>query len=130
MLKKLKAATLTPIPMPRTSTAMMVNPGERARMRDAIVKILEEAVEPGPAPGLAGLLAHAEHVAEVVAACAGGHLAVEFHVGLEFGIEPAAVEKIRNAAPEFAHGEASYAVRRMSWMAWVTRSYPAISALS
>jgi len=48
----------------------------------------------------------------------------------ELGIETAAVEEIRDATPEFGHGERSYAVRRISWIACVMRSYPANSALS
>ena len=71
----------------------------------AITQVLEEAIEPGPAPGFAGLLAHAEDIAEVVAAGTGSHFAVEFHVGLEFGVDAATINEIENAAPKLGHEE-------------------------
>src|SRR6185503_13880625 len=89
-------------------------PGRAGEDAGSVMEVLEETIEPRPAPGFAGLLAHSQRVAKVVPACACCHLAVEAHVRLEFGIETAAVNEIRDAAPKFAHGEASYAVRRMS----------------
>jgi len=72
------------------------------------------------------LLAHAERVAEVVAAGTRGHLAMKLHVAFQFAIEAAAVDQIADAAEKLAHDgppvERDQAVRKMSWMAWVTRS--------
>ena len=109
--------------------------GRAAEGTRGVAQILKEAIEPGPAPGLLRLFAHAQGVAEVIASGIGGHFAMEVHVVLEFGIEAAAIDEIADAAVEFAHdgpperNENGYAVRRISWIAWVTRSYSESSAL-
>ena len=75
-----------------------MKPGERSKNAGGVAQILKEAIEPSPAPGFAGLLAHAQRVAEVVAARARGHLAMEVHVVLELGVEAAAIDEITDAA--------------------------------
>ena len=102
------------MPMASTSTMITVNPASAGEDANTVTQVVKEAIEPGPSPGFSGLLAHAKHVAEVVMSGARGHLAMKLHVGLKFGFETAAIEKIDDATPELAHWVFSYAVRRMS----------------
>ena len=66
--------------------------GSAGENANAVAHILDEAIEPCPSPGFAGLLSHAQSVAKVVAASASGHLAMKIHVGFEFSVETATIE--------------------------------------
>ena len=60
--------------------------GRPGHYADCVAQVLTETVDPGPTPGIPCLLAQLQHVAEVIAAFAGGHFAMELHVILQFAV--------------------------------------------
>ena len=84
--------------------------GRLAQHAGGVANVLREAVDPGPAPGLARLFAQVECVAQIAAALARRHFAMEFQVVGQFTVEAAAVQQIAQAAEELHDGP--QAVRR------------------
>src|SRR6185295_3123199 len=107
----------------------------RTHRPERVPHILVETIEPHETPGFARVLAQSQRIAERHTAALLRHLAVKRHLVRQLVVEAAAIEQIVDAAQEFSHVQLSsffprYAVRRIAWMALVSRSYWAASASS
>lgn len=70
--------------------------------------VLNEAIEPAPAPGVARFFAEPEHVAERAAVA--HHLAMRRHLGLELPLDAGAIEQIPDPTTPLAeHARSSQA---------------------
>ena len=93
-------------------------PRRLAQHAHGVAQVLPQPVNPRPAPGIPRVLAQLEIVAEVVAARARRHLAVELHVVGQLAFELPAVEQIIQPAKKFWHttkplGSAQYGPDRV-----------------
>ena len=85
--------------------------GEGGRAEDhasGVAEILDQAIEPGPAPGFAGLFVEMCPIAKIAArfraSSAIGHFTMEGHFGFEFAVTAIAVHEVAHTPHLFRNG--------------------------